>query len=336
LNSTVVATLALDEVQQEIVRQELGGAAQLLPLVGLGQAQRRDALGAATALLCRNTGKELFPGEAQCLDGVKLVQFINSGLDFVRLSEIPSHVPIASNKGAYAQPMAEHGMAMALAASKRLFVEHRALQRAEFNMFTPNKLLAGGVCGILGLGGVGQAIAPLARAFGMKVHAINRRGVAGVQVDRIGTPENLHELLRASDVLFLCAPLTGRTHHVIGASELALMKPDAILVNLARADLIDEAALYAHLVARPGFFACIDTWWLEPSRNGVFATTTPVLELPNVIGSPHNSASVPGSLDAALRASARNIRRLLDGAAPLNRLHPEERVPPGTAPLTPP
>jgi phosphoglycerate dehydrogenase-like enzyme len=127
----------------------------------------------------------------------------------------------------------------------------------------------------------------------MRVHAINRRGASDAPTDWIGTPADLPALLAAADVLVLAAPLTRATEGMIGAAELAAMKPDAILINLARGELVDEAALFAHLQANPAFTACIDAWWIEPVRHGRFAMDHPFMTLPNVIASPHNSASVP-------------------------------------------
>src|SRR3546814_2122083 len=101
-------------------------------------------------------------------------------------------------------------------------------------------MLAGGVCGILGFGGIGAATAKLMRGVGMRVHAINRRGAGHEAVDWMGTPDRLDELLAAADVLVLSLPLTPATAGTIGARALGLMKPDAILVNLARGEIVDE------------------------------------------------------------------------------------------------
>ena len=123
-----------------------------------------------------------------------------AGVDFIPLGELPEGVPVATNGGGYAESMAEHALAMALAAAKRLVLEHENLKRGQFNQFERNRMLAGGLCGIFGFGGIGAATARLMRGIGMRVHAINRHGRTDQQVDWIGTPERLNELLEAADV----------------------------------------------------------------------------------------------------------------------------------------
>jgi glycerate dehydrogenase len=169
-------------------------------------------------------------------------------------------------------------------------------------------------------------MARLARAFGMRIHAINRRGQADEPTDWMGSMADLDVLLAASDVLVLSLPLTPGTVGLIDARALGLMKRDAILVNLARGEVVDEAALFAHLQAHPDFFACIDAWWVEPVRDGAFRMDHPFTSLPNVVGSPHNSASVPGMMDTALRRAVANIRRALAGELPYYLLQPHERM----------
>jgi phosphoglycerate dehydrogenase-like enzyme len=222
--------------------------------------------------------------------------------------------------------MAEHAVAMVLAAAKRLLVEHAALAQGEFNQKRLNRMLAGSVCGVLGFGGIGKATARIMRCLGMRIHAINRRGATEEAVDWIGTLDRLDELLSASDVIVISLPLTPATNCLIRARELELMKPDAILVNLARGEIIDEAAFYEYLKTHPAFTACIDAWWIEPLRHGKFQMDRPFMQLPNVIGSPHNSASVIESRDTALRCSSENCRRVLLGEEPLNLVGPEDRL----------
>jgi hypothetical protein len=123
--------------------------------------------------------------------------------------------------------MSEHIVALALAAAKRLFIEHANLKRGEFNQRSANRMLRGGVCGILGFGNVGVATARLMRAFGMKIHANQppRRERRADRLDR--DADLLDEMLRVADVLVISAALTTATEGLIGARELDLMKENA-------------------------------------------------------------------------------------------------------------
>jgi phosphoglycerate dehydrogenase-like enzyme len=129
-----------------------------------------------------------------------------------------------------------------------------------------------------------------------------------------------------ADVLVISAPLTRATYGLIGADELRRMKDDAILVNLARGEIVQERPLYDHLVQHPRFVACIDVWWVEPVRHGEFRIEQPFLELPNVIGSPHNSAQGTGAHDVSLRRAVENCRRALTGERLLHVIGPDERL----------
>jgi phosphoglycerate dehydrogenase-like enzyme len=254
------------------------------------------------------------------------LQFTAAGIDWVPTRGLPPGLPVAANKGGGTEPMSEHIVALTLAAAKRIFIEHDKLKGGEFNQGSANKMLRGGVCGILGFGNVGVATARLLRAFGMRIHAINRRGASDEPTDWIATPARLDDMLGACDLLVICAALTTETRDMIGARELALMKDDAILVNVARGEIVDEAALYAHLVAHPRFFAGIDAWWVEPVRHGRFTMGYRFLDLPNVIGSPHNSAGGGAWRDEYLRRAVANCRRAMSGETPLNLIGPDERM----------
>jgi len=268
----------------------------------------------------------LRPDEIPLIRNARLLQFTAAGVDWVPTRDLPWELPVAANKGGGAEPMSEHIVALALAAAKRLFIEHAHLKSGEFHQGSANRILRGGVCGILGFGNVGVATARLMRAFGMRIHAINRRGASDEPTDWIATTDLLDEMLRVTDVLVISAALTTATEGLIGARELGLMKENAILINVARGEIIDEGALYAHLVSHPHFFAGIDAWWVEPVRHGHFAMGYPFLDLPNVIGSPHNSAGGGAWRDEYLHRAIRNCRRALLGEAPWNLIGPDERM----------
>lgn len=312
MRRTLLVAFSLDEAARGVAIEALGGAAELVCLADLAPPQRGAALSAATVVLVRDL-KPFSADEFALLGNVRLVQCITAGVDYLPLSQLPANVPVAANGGGYAEPMAEHALAMVLAAVKRIVLEHAALARGEFRQHIENRMLAGSVCGIFGFGNIGIATARIMRNMGLRVHGINRSGTGHPLLEWIGTPDQLDMLLAAADVMVISAPLTRSTTRLFGARELALMKSDAILVNLARGEIIDEAALFAHLQATPTFTACIDAWWIEPIRHGAFHMDHPFMSLPNVIASPHNSATVPGSRPAALRRAIENCKRALVG-----------------------
>jgi len=302
--------------------QELGGIATITVLPELENGQRTRALTAADAVLAWGPASELRgPDEAEQLASTRLIQLLSAGVNHVPFDWFPRGVPLASNAGAYSEPMAEHVLAMALALLKRLPQNHAALARGVFERSVLNRSLRGSVVGILGFGGIGQATARVFSALGARVFAVNRSGRTSERVEWIGTPKDIDRLLEESTIVVIALPLTQHTRGLIGARELSLMKPDAILVNVARGPLIDEGALFAHLQRAPAFSVGLDTWWQERSP---FAPRYPFLGLPNVLGSPHASARTVGALSDAARSAAQNIKRALRGEPVRHRVDPAE------------
>ena len=306
-------------------RQQLGSQSELLFKPDLSPESWDAARARARVLIALNPRIEITADDVAAMTSLGFVQLLTAGVDHVPLHLFPRDLPIASNAGAYAGPMAEFVLAITLAAAKRLPVEHQEMREGRFNQFVDNKTLKGAACAILGFGGAGRAAARLFRALGAEIHAINRSGETDEEVAFIGTVAALEDVLRRADVVVVSMSLTGATAGLIGARELGWMKEDAILVNVARGEIIDQAALYRHLVENERFFACLESWWIEPVRHGVFRIDHPFLDLPNVIAAPHNSASVAGAQVEAMRQGALNVRRWLDGEAPRNLLGMDER-----------
>lgn len=132
-----------NDTHRNIISETLGNIAEIRYLADLKAAERQDILSRTDVLLARNTAKELRPEELPLLRQARLIQFLSAGIDYIPLNKLPPEIPLAGNGGAYAQQMAEHALAMALAAAKRLLIEHRNLSRGQFNQFTPNKVLSG-------------------------------------------------------------------------------------------------------------------------------------------------------------------------------------------------
>src|SRR4051794_858285 len=129
---TLVVTYPLTGRIRTIVAEELGGAAEAIYLVGLTPAHRAAALERAEAVLSHDTSKELHPDEIPLIRNARLLQFTAAGVDWVPTRDLPRELPIAANKGGGAEPMSEHIVALALAAAKRLFIEHASLKRDEY------------------------------------------------------------------------------------------------------------------------------------------------------------------------------------------------------------
>jgi glycerate dehydrogenase len=309
----VVVSYPADEDYARINAHTLGGEAAVAFLRQVPEPDRLEVLAGAEALIGWIVGRELPDGALGKMPRLRFIQLLSAGADSVDFRAIPEHVTLAGNVGAYAKPMAEHVLAMTLALARRLPQRHAALARGEWKQAEPLLTLNGAVCGILGFGGIGTATAALMRALGARIHAVNSSGRTREEVDFIGTLADLDRVLAAADVLVVTLPLTTATRGLIGARELALTKPEAILVNVARGAIIDEDALYQHLAEHPGFCAGIDAWWHEPRGGAPFTTSRPFFDLPNVLGSPHNSGIVPGVLPAAAAKAAENVRRYLRG-----------------------
>lgn len=264
---------------------------------------------------------------ASRLPSLRAIQTVSAGVDGLPFQKIPEKVVVLSNAGAYAEPIAEHVFAMILAIYKDLYTNHQLLRQGVFGQKKPTEELAGKVMGILGYGGIGRAVAKRAKCFGVTVYALNRRGAGDEYVDRAFNLGGLDEFLSSVDILVVTLPLTKRTANMLDAKKLSLMKEDALLVNVGRAGVIVEKDLYEHLIRHPRFRAALDVWWNEPRGDEkAFKQNYPFLELPNVLGSPHNSGVVKNFFPRAVRSAARNLALFLKGKGYRNVVDREDYI----------
>jgi len=261
------------------------------------------------------------------LRSLKFIQALTAGVNHLPFEEIPENVLVASNSGANAGYIAEHAFALMLAAAKRLFLHDRLLRKGEFRQDIFSKPLRGSVLGILGLGSIGRRILELGCSFGMKVYAVRKSGKPEAGAEFVGTPDDLPYVLREADYLVIALPLTRHTEGLIGERELSLMKRDAVLVNVSRGKIIDQEALYRHLLSNREFTACLDVWWNYPRAEESFRQDFPFEKLPNVIMTPHIAPLVPGYFENMLRHALENVRTFLLWDSPANIVDRKDYVP---------
>ncbi len=257
---------------------------------------------------------------------MKNLSFIQSALAGV--NHIPFHllgddVTVCSNAGAYSDEVGEYAWALALAAAKKIVRFDSALKSRTWVDKPPLEIgkevmiLKGKVVGILGYGGIGQSVARVARTLGMRVLAFSRNPVRGKDVRSFHGKGGLDRLLSSSDLIFSTLPLSKNTDRLIGSGELSMMKRDATLVNIGRAEVMDQASLYNHLAKNPGFVYATDVWWMKNGKEEL-PPAYPFLNLPNFMGTPHASGPSAALTGKPMEMAVANTLRFLKGQKPKN------------------
>jgi glyoxylate reductase len=225
-------------------------------------------------------------------------------------------VVVTNTPGVLDDATADLTMALILAATRRLAEGDRLVRSGQpwsWGMgFMLGTSLQGKRLGIVGLGGIGKWVAQRARAFGMEI-VYHQRNPAPDEVEAALGAEllPLEQLLTTSDVVSLHCPLTPETHHLIGAEQLAAMRPSAVLVNAARGPIVDEAALAAALAEGQIAAAGLDVFEHEPD------VYPELLGLDNVVLTPHLGSATVETRTAMAELAARNAISVLRGQGPL-------------------
>jgi len=237
------------------------------------------------------------------------------------LAVLDESVVVTNSAGVFAVSIAEHALALMLAFSRGIHFCSRWPRekvwggREYWKRLEPHLLeLTGTTLGIVGYGGIGRAAAERARAFGMRIIALRRhlRSREGA-ADEIWGPERLHDLLKESDYVLISCPLTRETRGLIGAREFSLMKPNAVIINVARGAIIDEPALIEALREGKIRGAGLDVTAQEP-----LPFDSPLWEMENVIITPHVAGSSPQTWKRQLDLLLENLRRYVAGEPLLN------------------
>jgi phosphoglycerate dehydrogenase-like enzyme len=268
------------------------------------------------------------PAMGAAASRLRLVQVPGAGVDRVDRRALPASAVVANAYG-HDRGIAEYVLGAMLAWNHRFVSVDASLRRGRWEAawshdappppFVPE--LGGKTLGILGYGRIGQAVARRARAFDMTVHAIRRepKGTSAEGLASLVGPEGLEALLRGADYVAITLALTPETRGMIGARQLALMKRSAVLINVARGEVVDEDALYEALAGGTIAGAALDVWYRYPAAPGpTLPSRRSFHELSNVLMTPHVSGWTEGMLEARAAVIAGNIARIARGEAPVN------------------
>ncbi len=294
------------------------------------EAALRRELPGARALI----GLRWRSGWRELAGGLKLVQALGAGVDAYEVGGLPSGCALC-NVYEHGVPVAEYVVGMMVALTVRLALADHSLRQGAW--VGSGRLdgethgeLAGRSVGLIGWGSIGREVARRLRAFDMRVRAVRANPCADepADCDWIGGPERLDELLGVSDYVVVCCPLTGSTRGMLDGARLARMKQGAFLINVARAEIVDEPALYEALRERRLAGAALDVWYRYPIDAGLagldsgqrmLPASLPFNELENVIMTPHLSAWTEEMVERRWRKIAANLDALAEGR-PLENL----------------
>lgn len=265
------------------------------------------------------TVTDMIDGEMIVQAGTRLGLIANfgAGIEHIDLAAARQRKIIVTNTpGVFTDDTADMTMALIIAVPRQLAAGIRVLLGGQWQGWVPSDLLGhrinGKVLGIIGMGRIGQAVAHRAKAFGLEIVYHNRQRLPAAFENMLGARyvEDLDALVAQADILSLHCPASPETHHILSAARIALMKPGAYVINTARGELIDEAALIAALQDGRLGGAGLDVFTHEP------AVDPRLLALPNVVAMPHlGSATIEGR-EASGEKVVANIRFWIDGHRP--------------------
>ena len=228
---------------------------------------------------------------------------------------VNSDIVVTNAREVHGPVVAEHVIALIFALAKkvanavRFQQKHDWAQQRMFDELPRVREVAGAVIGLIGLGAIGRAVAKSAKALGMRVMAVREHPEKGSDgADTVLGPAQIEEIFRQSDYVVLAAPVTDSTKAIASAERLALMKPDACLINVGRGALVDESALAAALRDEKIGGAALDVFSKEP-----LAADSPLWDVPNLLITPHTAALTEKQWERHYELFAENLRRYLKG-----------------------
>jgi len=295
--------------------REIAEAAPDAEIVDAGQERIAEELFSAD-VYCGHAKVPVDWGGVVRAGRLRWIQSSAAGVDHCLVpSVIESEIVVSSASGVLADQVAEHTVALVTAWCRSLPVFFRAQQKKEF-IRRPTRDLTHGTVGIVGLGGVGRRLAQLLRPFKTRILATDLFPVDKPDcVDALWPADRLDDLLAESDFVVLSLPLNDTTREMIEAKALAKMKPEALLVNVARGPLVVEADLVEALLAKRLAGAVLDVTDPEP-----LPPESKLWEMPNVIVTPHVAGQSARRIDNMTRLFCENLDRWQTGRPLINHL----------------
>jgi phosphoglycerate dehydrogenase-like enzyme len=260
------------------------------------------------------TGRPILQKVLEQAPALRWLHTPSAGVDHVLIPPVLERdIAVTNSAGVHAIPIAEFVLALLLSHVKRLPAYRAAQAEARWERsFRPGELYEQTLL-ILGIGGIGQAIASRAAAFGMRVLGSRRSPRPMEGVEQVVGMDGWRALLPEADAVVIAAPLTEETRGMIDAAALAAMKPSAYLINIARGPIIDEPALIAAMNAGRIAGAALDTFEEEP-----LPPESPLWRLPNITITPHTTSGSPRMHERQIALFLENLRRFRGGEPMLN------------------
>ena len=260
---------------------------------------------------------------ARAGDQLRLIAQFGAGVDNIDVqSAVQRGITVTNTPGVLTDDTADVAMALILSVPRRLFEGAQIMNTGGFDGWTPTwmmgRRLAGKRLGIIGMGRIGQAVARRAKAFGLQIHYHNRKPVSPRIEELLEATywDSLDQMLARMDIVSVNCPHTPATFHLMNARRIELMKPESYIVNTARGEVIDEAALARALKAGKMAGAGLDVFEREPTVN------EELFGLPNVVLLPHmGSATIEGRTEMGEKVII-NIKTFADGHRPPDRVIP--------------
>lgn len=304
-----IVTAPSPERQQQFARAAHPDMECVFVADSASDEEKASALKDVDAIIMGSPTANLTPEVLKHCANVKLVQSILAGYDRIDVKGMSDlGIPFANNGGSNAVPVAEHALGLMLALGRNIVRQANNTKARKWNQGMreiPTWELSGKRVGILGLGPIGQAMARLLTGFGGETVYYKRTPApAELEAEVRARYVPLDELMSICDAISIHLSLTPETRHLVGAREIGLMKPTAIIVNTARGAIIDEQALYEALRDGKIAGAGLDVTDPEPSRDD-----NPLLELDNAIVTPHQSGISRESAPRSARFAFDNVRR---------------------------